>query len=731
MPSSAPFPRAPLSVLRRRAGAVARSPWSPRLLAGGALALLATLGLARPTATQLRGDEGTYVAMAESLARDLDLGFTALDRERLAAAEPTRALILQRADERVAYSKPLLYPLLSAPFVPLLGAWAPVAANVAALAGGLALALADLRRRFGRLEASWIFVTFVGAGAAVAWVGWRMSEALQLALALAGSTLAFAGLRPVAAAPRGRLERWLASPRAPLAGGLLLGLLASLREPNALLAVGAVAAALLVGRRRHALQVLGGAVAAYLAVATLSWAATGALNPYKAPRATFTAETGWPAGADSARALERFSAAETLATSSLGALPRARPRVTAYATLYFWIGRHSGALIYFPGAVALAAWGLFRRDRVGLAALGGGALLAAFYLLWLPDNYFGGETFFGNRYVLAALPLALAALVSAPPRRLLLGAWLVAALAGGSALASQRGVVEPVPTSQGHAYAGLFRLLPYESTASNLDGRRDRYWSEDFLRFVDPNARVDAWSFTLSSLAAPAEVLVATSWEGDPLRLLVATDVGSATLVVSDWRGERRFPLAEHAAGPAGGLVAVRPAPAWRVHPFWWAAEPAYRVRAIRLAIETPGPRPAKARVRYLGRYEPPVAGFGREVLSAPLPPYGYAGGGVLVPLRLRNTSSFEWTSDAVLPVQLAFRIEPADGGPGLIGEGRTRLPRAVAPGEEVAVTVRVDLPPIPGEYRVTIDLVLEDVAWFGDRLEAPVATGVVEVRPG
>ena len=117
----------------------------------------------------------------------------------------------------------------------------------------------------------------------------------------------------------------------------------------------------------------------------------------------------------------------------------------------------------------------------------------------MPANYFGGETFLGNRYILAAYPCLLIALPRLPSRRILLTIWALAAVVGGSALASQLRFGALDATSQAHTSAGIFRLLPYESTASNLDGRRDRYWAGDFVRFVDPFATAEAWSFTLES----------------------------------------------------------------------------------------------------------------------------------------------------------------------------------------------------------------------------------------
>lgn len=706
-----------------------RSPWVPLVLA---LALLGWIASGRPTARELRGDEGTYVAMAESLARDADLVFDARDRARIeAAADPTRALILQRSGDRVAYSKPILYALLAAPFARVAPLWGAIVVNALALLAGYLFLRALLARNLGPGPGAWSAATLAGAGGAAAWAGWRMTEALQLGLAAAGVALACGALRPAAAdAPGGRLARWLESPRAPWVGGALLGLLVSLREPNALVALAAVAAALAAGRRRAALAIGAAAGAAYLLIVASTAAATGAANPYKAPRSTFNAEVGWPAGGGAERALARFERSDDLATSMLGAVPRLEPARSAYATLYFFVGRHTGLLLYFPGALALLAAALARRDRVGWAALGGFAALALFYLVWLPRNYFGGETFFGNRYILAALPLAALALAAPPPRRLLAAAWALAFAAGASAQTSVATTARFDQTSQSHAYAGLFRLFPYESTASNLDGRRDRYWSGDFLRFVDPYARAEEWSFQVGTGVAPAEVEIATSWEGDPLRLVVATDGGAATLVVSDWLGSERYPLAEHPSGPAGGPVTLRPAPAWRIHPFWWPADRPYRARLLRFSIESPDARPVTARVRYLGRHEAPSDGFGREVLLALPPTRALAGGASLVPVRLRNTGAFEWTSAAVLPVQLGYRFAPEGGAPGLRSQGRTPLPRPVAPGGELNTTMRIDWPGAPGRYELTIDLVLEDVAWFSEKLGAPVATSVVEVQP-
>jgi len=338
-------------------------------------------------------------------------------------------------------------------------------------------------------------------------------------------------------------------------------------------------------------------------------ALTGSANPYKEVRSSFSGETGYPAG--EGRAWQRFETSP--ATQSAGWLPRLEWTRTLYSGFYYLVGRHTGLLIYFPAALALLVVACGGRDRLALALLAGPAAIALFYLLWLPENYFGGSTFFGNRYFLMAYPALLAALHRLPSARSLALSWAVGLIVGASALVSIVSVAESPTPSQSHVTAGVFRLLPSETTALNVDGFRGRYWGRDFVRFVDPFANDNEKRFRLAAGAPLAELELAFRVPRDTLRLEVDPGGAGGELVWRDWRGGGELPLAPGAQG-----VELPLAPAWRRHTYWWQVPDVYQVRTIRLGFRAAAG--GEAVVRYVGgpfKRRRPVG----EDPSAPRPP--------------------------------------------------------------------------------------------------------------
>lgn len=584
-------------------------------------AVFLPLARMRPSDERLWGDEGTYVAMAASLARDGDLAFGPEDRAWAEQRLPEGVtVILQRTAMGLSYSKPILYALLSAVPYRLLGEWGLPALNfVALLATALCAALA-----LGRIASPgrvWLtLVTFFCAAALLPYVLWRMSDALQMALAVGGLALACGGLpRRTAGAlgeeagggtpASGKPEplwrpRWAAERLdgwgAVAAGGFLLGLLTAMKIPNAALVAAAVAAQLVHRRWRRAALVAAAAVVATVAVLSLTERLAGATEPYRAVRTSFDGTTGYPVGAGGEEAALRFETA--VATNRLTLIPAAEPARIGWAAVTYLIGRHTGILVYFPLALFLLAAALAAPDRVTWCLLGGALAIVVFYTAWLPWNYFGGSTFLANRYFLAAYAALLLAPSRLPGRRALAAVWLLAVVAGGSAWLSVSRTVAEDAMSQSHAHAGLFRWLPYESTARLIDGQRDRYWGGDFVRFVDPFARAGAASFELRSDEPAAELLIASARRPQELAFEVESDLRGAEIVLTHGFERHHYPL-ERSGRRLRGRVVWAPPPAWRRHRFWWDDHATYQVWSVRLALRAPQGS-GTARLRYLGRAE-------------------------------------------------------------------------------------------------------------------------------
>lgn len=723
---------------------------SAALLAAVTVALLSAMLPFRPPLGTVWGDEGTFLAMAESVARDRDLRFDDRDRARLEALAPedrgAGTVILQTSDDgRFSYSKPILYPLLAAPFMPLAGRAGPIVLNILALGLASALAFAALRRRSDRGTAALVLVTFLGASVVLPYVFWRMSDILQLSLVLAGLALSLRASgdgQTETTADGGWIDRLLLWSGAPHFGIVLLAAAATMRINNvALLAVPAMAALLARDVKRTAVLTL------VAALATAGWLAfggalTGELTPYYAKRASFTPLTGYPSATNNV-AEEAFT--DRPATHKTPVVPAAGVVRSAYATGYFLLGRHSGLLVYFPAALILIIATLRRPDAAGTAALIGFAGSAAFFLIWMPWNYFGGNTFLGNRYLLAAYPALLLAPRRLPSPRMLAVAWLVALVAYGSALMSVVRVHDLDTSSQSHARAGIFRALPYESTSRDLSGN-DHYWGEQFVRFVDPFAEIGQWHFVLDSARAPTELLIAQWQPLGTLRLLVEADAPNTALTYRDWRSSTTFALDALPQQDGGAIVDLAVAPPWRRHRFWWHWTQEYNAWLFRLGLRSVDGEPVRANVRLLGDPAVLEASFAHARESLELPQQPLAGSEGTIRLAVRNTSPRPWRPDAVTPVFAELTLVPTFGVPGAIDPGTStptaeevpgaithapiRLPSVVESGALTALEIPITWPDTPGSWILEIDLVLTHVGSFASRLGAPLVHENVEIAP-
>ncbi len=702
------------------------------LLAVLTLGVLLALARHRSPLSRVWGDEGTFLAMMASLTEDGDLRCHEHAPARVEPAEGGRThLILQRYGGGVAYSKPVSFALAAAPFYAVAGERGPIALNLLVFCFALACAFASLRRLGKRGGAALVLVTFIGAAVVVPYLAWRMTDSLQGALALIALVLCLGGERGRTPEVPRAFDRLIAWRGAPLLGAVLLGVLTSMRLSNAVLIVAPVTAALLSRRPRHAAAVALAAVIAYLALAGLTLTLTGASNPYRAARTSFTPATGYPAGAGAALAAARFEQAR--ASDSTGLLPHFGTRQIAYATGYFFLGRHTGLAFYFPAALIFLVFALRHGDRISHSALLAFILAAAFFIGWRAENYFGGDTFIGNRYFSSIYPLLLIALPRLPGRRWLAAAWALAAVSYGSALVSVSRHHDLDTGSQSHSRAGIFRLLPYESTARNIVGRRDRYWAGHFVRFVDPFPGVGPFHFELRAGRPPAEMLIANWRPMSKIRLWVEASAPEATLEVRDYRRRSSFAVGARASGPrlTRGLLGVpidlETSPPWRRHRYWWHAETVYSTRGLRLRLVTPGDLPARAEIRYFGDPELLEKTFSYQRLGDDAPESAVAGSSSRVTFSVRNTSPLNWWHQDVVPVGAGYRLYDAAGRL-LVDSERMPLPRQIRPRAQVEVVFDVTWPEEPGNYTLEADLVLEHVAWFGERLGEPVVRREVEV---
>lgn len=732
------------------------------------LSLLGHLFLlsSRRTASVVSGDEGTFLAMVESAALDLDLVFdeTDLDRLEKAPQRGRKTVILQEFGERIAYSKPVLYPVLAAPWYRIGGIPGLILLNTLALAGALVLAWGALAR-FGCPHPAVMLATLVGTSVGLAYAAWTMSDSLQASMTLAGLALGLAGARE--AQDAGAEECWAAwirvfdRPWAPYLGVLLLALVAAMRLPNLVLAGAPALAWLLRGRRRRAVAMI-----ALVAVATasgfgLNAALSGALMPYKTVRATFNPQSGYPVGEQEAAAREQFSDKVALATQVIGLKPKFDAEVTAYSAGYFVLGRHSGILWYYPLAIFLIGAGLRRPDAVawalGLAVLA----LVVFYLVWMPRNYFGGATFLGNRYFLTGYVALLFMPRRSFPRAGFGVGWLIALVVFSSACVSVLRTRELDRSSQTHAHAGLFRALPYEATARDIDGRRDVYWTEEFFRFVDPYAVVDATGFTLRAGDPWAEVLHVNQREAAVVRFLVRSDAPGGHVRYRGPSGEEQaFDLEPNENG-SWGLVEIELGETSRRHRYWFGKRVgrlgdaselespdsgtptterlytrthrfAFEAAAEPAAAESRDDMPKSAELHYLGSMRLVPKFFRGVAMAVELPEAATAGGRTRIPIRVRNTGMRFWSSTEMVPTRLGYRIfrlprkEAEAPVRGRLQEFDGRVARAT----ELEVDLDVRWPRKPGRYELEIDLNLGGAIWYGAWNQGPLARAEVEVVP-
>jgi peptidoglycan hydrolase-like amidase len=120
------------------------------------------------------------------------------------------------------------------------------------------------------------------------------------------------------------------------------------------------------------------------------------------------------------------------------------------------------------------------------------------------------------------------------------------------------------------------------------------------------------------------------------------------------------------------------------------------------------------------------VAAFTQPTLPAFI-----AGGQYTVNITVRNAGAAAWTFAGANPITLSYHWTDAAGNVVVWDGVRTRLTADLAPNASVTVPATITAPNAAGSYTLTLDMVREGVAWFGQLGNTTYTSGapVVAVR--
>lgn len=458
------------------------------------------LGLHRPgLPVALKADEPAYFLASLSLVHDLDLRVEEADLRRLFELYPYLQidnLILMSDDgwHTLHYGKPFLVSFLAAPLVLLFGSAGPLLLNLLLFFVMICMGSAWLVHR-GAGEGLAIFFSagFFLLASAWSYVFWIHPEVL---LMFSTCGCLFFGLGALDAT-EGDPPPW--ARRLGVGGSLALSaaiLALGVYNKPMLAAMGLPICFGLLRRRtwRGLAAWVGSAVAAMAAICALSWALTGQPTAYlvdlragflvhdptepvvepleESAEKTSPATSSVEANTDERPAfVPEVAKAEDVAPAGWWWLlrwPETRGFELREDLVYFFLGRHTGLFVYMPFALlALLLFLLhglrsFRAWSILLSL----ALVAAFFLVWIPFNWHGGGGFVGNRYFVMVYPAFLFLMERLRPSRAQglavavfwgVGGWLT-----GPLLLAPFGLMAPAATLQIHARAAPHQLAPMD-----------------------------------------------------------------------------------------------------------------------------------------------------------------------------------------------------------------------------------------------------------------------------
>jgi hypothetical protein len=524
----------------------------------------------------IKGDEATYVAMALSLAYDHDLAYERRDLDRFTGiyrAGPEGIFLKRGARlrirfqgsppfvtvghlpdlrlDRLYFGKALIYPVVAAPFVRLLGMNGFLILHVLLLfaVGVCGYLFLVAQSRPG--PALLFTLAFIAAAAVPVWAAFLTSDLFNFAIVFCAYFLWL--YKEVARPGETRGPQFLLGRLSDVCAAVLLGAVTYSKLSNGPLIFPLVV--LSWSRRQFARGVMLGAVWAATsgAIFGVNALTSGDFNYQGGDRKTFYGR--FPFDAPDATWDRRGLRMTTNRGEAQEVLERIDPvgRFGGNIT-YFLVGRHFGFVPYFfPGVVAIALWlrSGARRDIWRIAIVVTIVASTLMLLFIFPYTWSGGGGPPGNRYFLSLYP-ALFFLV--PP---LASPWPGLIAWVGGALFTAKMLVNPFVAAK-FTYEtterGLARRLPVEATMANdlpimLDPSRTHIWFSDvLLYFLDRHAYVpevveppDGKGIWIAG-DGRADILVRSEWPIDHLTITAETRVPT-TFVVSMGRAESRIAM--------------------------------------------------------------------------------------------------------------------------------------------------------------------------------------------
>ena len=133
-----------------------------------------------------------------------------------------------------------------------------------------------------------------------------------------------------------------------------------------------------------------------------------------------------------------------------------------------------------------------------------------------------------------------------------------------------------------------------------------------------------------------------------------------------------------------------------------------------------------------------PDRGFKAQITLLNLPAKLRTGQKETITLRIKNASDVMWwlrggetntATDNKFYIAAGNRWLDKDGKRTSEMEGHNAIPKDLRPGEETEMTLQITAPQQPGEYTLEVDMVQEQIAWFGDKGSPTARAKVTVVR--